>query len=250
MNKKSGKKILVVLSLSSVLALSACGELKSIGNGLINLYNEQFELDKLLKTNQAGTKFITANTEAPIGVIIKTDATAEDKQEIIDAINEINKISPNIDYVYEESHTTLENYIEIYTDQDIKKENTVGMFQGFIDHQAGTYEYPVRIYLEKDIEDKIGPNGKSYFSHVIKHELMHSLGFKDLTSDIYSGYSVMSYKGTTYGFTDNDIKNIQTVYGKEEIPKQENSQSQIQTQTTQSKVFDYYYKKDDDGYCL
>ena len=249
MLRNNKKRLLVVLTLTSTLAITSCNydDLKTFGKRLVKLYNDQFEIEKLRTTNQSGTKFIVADTSAPIGVVIKTNAKEKDKKVIIAAIDEINKISPNIDYVYQESETTLENYIEIYTDFDIEKEEYVGLFKSDINHQAGIFKYPLKIYLEKDIKDHIGPNGKSYYSHVVKHELMHSLGFKDLTSDIYSGYSVMSYQGTTYGFTDNDIKNIQTVYGKEEKPKD--------TQTVDSKQismpFDYtYHKKSDDEYSM
>ena len=213
---KKGKKILIILTLSStMLVSSACEHIKNFSDTVNNIYNEFMQLDNImLKTNNG--ELVKADTSSDIAVVVKTLATEEEKQEIINAINEINKMSPNIDYVFvEDASFGYQNYIEIYTGQQLPYDNAYGMFYNAINHETASFKYPLRIDIDQDAQI-LTSDQKPLFAQTIKHELMHTLGFKDLESEIYYGKSIMSYHGVTYRYTSFDKQNIATVYGTEE----------------------------------
>lgn len=164
---------------------------------------------------------ISADTDNPIGIILK-NATESEKQDVINAIEQINNFSPNIEYVLCESdNLTLENCIYIYTDQDIQSDisESIGGLTTFkYNDSMATIQYPITIYIDEDVKNIYDTeNNISGFSYVLKHELMHTLGFTDLYSEEYFNKSIMYYKfdisTEITGFTDFDIKNIQQVYG-------------------------------------
>ena len=151
------------------------------------------------------------------------DFNDKEIQVIKSAIKEIDVLSDNINYVFsDEKDLHTDQVINIYNNMEIDDPNIVGLTDtpkvNFITGEIG---YPININLKAGLinycydRDK----NKTLLSHVVTHEMLHTLGFNDLRSDNWLGKTVMYYEmdaSSNYGvigLTELDKQDIITRYG-------------------------------------
>lgn len=163
---------------------------------------------------------ISADVDNPIGVIVQ-NANLTQKQDIVNTLNQITEFCPNIKYtLLDDEDIKIESYVNIYANADVskitKKKTTLGLTKCSYSNKTAKIVYPVNIYIDSQVKYLYDEEGVSLFSFVLKHELMHSLGFADLYDASYLNKSIMyhqiSPETEINDFTSFDIKNINKVY--------------------------------------
>ena len=197
----------VSLGFAGYTYLSSCNNQKKIEG-----------LEHLMMRNARGLCVHASSN--PIGVIIQKSASEKEKKEILNAIQQINEISAGIEYkLVESKNLKIKNYLEIYTDYDITDQyKTLGKTHISYSEIDATIKYPIKIYIDDSIENVVNTKGESLFSLVLKHELMHTLGFRDVYDENLKNKTIMFHNidndTIVTDFTDFDIQNIQQIYGK------------------------------------
>ncbi len=149
--------------------------------------------------------------------------TEEEKKDAINAINDLDEISENINYtIIDNDYSKVTQNItisKISKDQlELMSQNplTLGYASFQFNIKEAKIEFPVNIYINESVENIYDTNGVSLLSYVLKHEMMHSLGFKDMYTDDYLNKTVMYYQVSSdveiNDYTDFDKKNIKQVY--------------------------------------
>ncbi len=168
----------------------------------------------LLNTTSKGAP-LTADVSDPIK-IRAFNATEQDLADIKETINSITEICPNITYTLLESEDySVKQDITIYSDAEID-ESAYGRCTFEYYQNKAVIKYPLKIFISQDVDGIYSDSGKTLFSYVLKHEMMHSLGFCDLYEDKYFNESVMYYaiRSDTKidTFTQMDINSIKQLY--------------------------------------
>lgn len=186
------------------------------------------ELRHLMLTTDSN-KPIVADVDDPIGILIN-NATEEDKQTIVEAINDMNEICPNLEYtLIDNDNIKLKNYINISVTPDISKisnnTDTLGFAEFKYNQKTAKIVYPMNIYLDSNTADIFdSEDGTSLMSYVVKHELLHTLGFKDLYEKEYLNKSIMFYGVTPEtnitSLTEFDKNNLTYLYGDTKVTVQ------------------------------
>lgn len=128
----------------------------------------------------------------PIAIVMQ-DVEEQEKKHIVDAVNALQEICPNLDYrIYENQSTPL---------------NTINIsVQAMDEHKGGTTSYtykvseaqilyPIDIVLNEKYSDLYFDEKltDSVLTGIAKHELLHTLGLKDLYEDEEYDKSIMYY---------------------------------------------------------
>lgn len=223
---KSGKfrKLGITLLLSCAIALPSVGfaACEKLGNAVIednkfqtleDYKKENAEVyDFMLKTPTG--KMVTAKIdESPISVVLK-DIPEEDKQAIVDAINDLDEISTNINYeIYESKDYSVSGQIYIKNGEGSGVE--LGLTTMSYNNYTGKISYPIFININLDECHKItsSETGKNAVEAVAKHELAHTLGFSDLYDEKLKDESIMWYYLNLEDYTDSDEYRIRKLYG-------------------------------------
>ena len=165
---------------------------------------------------------IDVDKNKPINVSL-FNFTDEERKDAINAINDLDEISENINYnILENNHSSVSQKITIskiprtqLTDMT-KDPFVLGFASIKYSVKDATIMFPVNIYINENISDVYNKNGVSVLSYVLKHEMMHSLGFKDMYTDDYLNKTVMYYQVSQdveiSNYTEFDKKNIKQVY--------------------------------------
>ena len=149
--------------------------------------------------------------------------TSDEREDAIKSIASLDSISQNIDYkIIDNDDTKVTQHIEISKISPIDMQelsgfdNIMGCTMYDFDTKNATIKYPVDIYINENVEGQEVVEGTSLMSFVIKHEMMHSLGFKDLYDSKYFNKTIMFYAFSSFtnigDYTDFDKKNIKQVY--------------------------------------
>lgn len=226
--KNAGNLIKVVFTAILLAGTTACDSLyKDIAKNQINnnIPDSYFKnINRYLRKTVDG-KPILADVENPIGIVIQ-NASQEDKQKIVSTIDQMNGFCPNLDFTLTDGNNLkIQNKINIYTDYDTKlldDRDLAGLCISSYDSDTAKIVYPVNIYINSAVYDYKNAYGENIFTQVLKHELLHSLGFEDMSLDMYKNKTIM-YEGVQKyvdDFTKLDIYNIKQLYDKKDIVTQ------------------------------
>lgn len=163
--------------------------------------------------HQTSGRPIKLDISDPIAIVMQ-DMEENTKKYIVDAINDLEEICPNLDYrIYDSPNTML---------------NTINFTMKSVDRPVGgtTYftfniskaeiVYPIDIVLNQTYADVFldEEQTKSALTGIVKHEMLHTLGLKDLENKDEMGQTIMYYAMTNdMDFTDRDKALINYVYG-------------------------------------
>ncbi len=191
--------------------------------------NSKFEkyADDFIKTDRGDILRLPLN-ENPIPVLLG-NMDDKTKMYIVDGINALDNISENINYVIYDANkydkTSGTDYIKFEIVDSLtdygRDENAAGLTSFNFDKKTGEILYPIEIKLEKFYADGYWDSEftQSILTTIVKHELMHTLGFKDLYNEDDKNRSIMYYsldpKLMTY--TQEDVEKIQYCYDGKEI---------------------------------
>ena len=214
MKKKWGKAVAVVLLLTCVLNFSSgCANImEGISNSLNSSYAEVE--DYMLKTDYGAVLTLPVN-ENPISVVID-NLSEKDKAEVIRAVNELDEISTNLDYKILETDD-VQIYNKIYITNGKTPEGSLGQATFDYNNFTGKINYPINIVIDAEGCQSLISNvtGENAVCAVTKHELAHTLGFKDLYEDKYRNESIMYHTVYLEDYTEGDEYRIRKVYGGE-----------------------------------
>ncbi len=155
----------------------------------------------------------------PIAIVMQ-NIDLDTKKQIVAGINDLTDICPNLDYVvYENAYTPL-NRISISISKELEN-RTLGVTHYNYSKQKAEIQYPISIELnEKYVDAYYDENDpKPIIKTVVKHELLHTLGLRDLYDENEVGKSIMYHviDPNTLEFTARDKELIDYVYGDKTI---------------------------------
>ncbi len=184
---------------------------------------ERFDgIGDLMARNQYGTPLTLDVKDEPYYVQF-FNFNDEQKKEAVDAIKRLDDISQNLNYkIIDDDDIKVNQSIKIYytTTEEMlnlsSNSSAIGYINYNYDNSSATISYPINIYVSNYVDNIYDENGVSLLSYVIKHEMMHSLGFCDLYYDEYLNKSIMYYQvdKNLYNndFTEFDEQNIKQIY--------------------------------------
>ncbi len=213
-NKKHCKlaKIIGIIGLALSFIMSGA----SLTSSLINITGNSRYIKSMFFID---TKLDTSKGDIKINLY---DFTDEEKAIVKDSIKEIDDLSSRINYVFsDEEDISTNQVINIYNNIEFKNSKTAGDVDLRSSFFTINIQYPININLREGLINSHDENDKSatLLSHVVKHEIMHTLGFNDLRTDRWLGKSIMYYdtdKSSDYGvvdLTELDKKDIIERYG-------------------------------------
>lgn len=169
--------------------------------------------------------YVDAHLNIKEGDFIKVnlyDFNEEEAKLVKESIKEIDSLSSNLNYVFaDEYDIQTKQVLNIHNNREFDDSTTAGKAVFNYNQITGDIAFPLNIYLKKGLINahyEKDPNVK-LLSHVVKHEVMHTLGFNDLRTNRWLGDSVMYYDadiasdyGVT-GLTEKDKYDIVKCYG-------------------------------------
>ena len=177
------------------------------------------DLTSFMKTNQSGTKILTLPlNDNPIAVVL--DSFGEEHKKLaVDAINSLDQISENVNYtILDKDDIKIKQKIHISLVDNLSEEKQAGGQATYTYNETtGKINFPIDIYLDPDcIKFTSTETGENMFTTVVKHEMLHTLGFKDIYDESLKNSTVMYYSinddNRALDYTPSDKINIQTIY--------------------------------------
>ena len=213
--KFSMGKLLVTVLISCNLILA--GNLVSMRwNQFQDINSAAFQeenLDDYLMKTDMGAFMKLPVDENPIAVVLG-NLNEDEKKSVVGAINTLDNISTNIDYtILEKDDLTIKNKIYI-TNGDVP-DGALGMTTVDSKRFTGEIQYPIHINIDMDACHRMFSDitGEDAVGAVTKHELAHTLGFKDLYESKYMKESIMYYSVYQESYTESDERRIRAYYG-------------------------------------
>lgn len=223
LNKKCGN---LFIALSFLIGVPVGGIAAIAINTAINNKTRQVEREKyrdilpFLMESKDGIP-IKAKVKDPI--VVKIDLTGEEREQAIKAIRDLDNISNTLNYkVLDNESNSI--YADINISVDANLQESKGAFGNTtITYNEGTgyLKYPMNITIDDTVANYYSSNGVSLVDYVVKHEMMHTLGFKDIHDEQYFNKTVMwhSVDGGMEldNFSELDKKNIKSMYDNDYI---------------------------------
>ncbi len=191
----------------------------------------------------------------PISVIID-EMDDVSKKHIIDAINSLDDISQNINYnIYDSQNYKNSNdvkCIKIKLVDKCKEPSAAGQTIYAADNYTGKIMLPIEIQINEQFKDEYFDDERtdSVLTTIVKHELLHTLGFIDLYDADEKDKSIMYYKADDDGahtYTEQDKNVIQYVYdGTRQVTITTPMDFTMEFVPTSNKVVEFLNKENDD----
>lgn len=225
MKKKGMISIYVLLSISVSAPLGLY-----LGINLINQRQKDViasekqrygELYQYMLTTQAGRPLIAPITNKTLNIVTNNFSDKE-KREIVDAIDKLDNIIDNVNYKILDSNNKNIN-ADIYIDNDtdnmshldeVEDVHTLGITHLTYNERTAIINYPLTITIDGSCSQYYDSTGVNLLNYVVKHEMMHTLGFSDLYDEKYYNKSIMWHRveGDVNDYTSLDEFNIKTLY--------------------------------------
>lgn len=214
------KKIKLTVKILTTVVVSGMG---FASNSFCNEYKTKqkkvMETSDFMLTNKDKTSILKLPlTENPIPVILE-NFNEEQKQCAIEAITRLDNISKNLNYVVLDSDDyNITQKITLSLDKDLmecKKAPGIAVFSH--NQHSGEIHYPINITLDPDCINIVSSEtGENMFTSVIKHEMLHTLGFSDNYSYSDKNKTIMYYSmdsdNRALDYTEYDEYNIRKIY--------------------------------------
>ncbi len=228
LKNKESKKFILKLAAGGAMVLGSMGALgylvNKLGTAILTrpVDNSNFEKykDDFYQVNGNVVRLPIGNE--PIAVVLN-DMNVKQKEQVVQAVNALDEISKNINYTLYDGMDDYDNdnglnYISISLVDDIEEQEGAGGVAK-LRYNKFTAEiiYPIEIEIESQWSDAYWDKEetKSLLTTITKHELMHTLGFKDLYDENDKQRSIMYYatqSDTQQSYTQEDIEKIQYCY--------------------------------------
>ena len=223
--KANPVKLLVTLTTTisaSLVAFSLIigGVLESRQPTLAEQYPNAYEF--VLKSDFGKPLTLPLN-ENPIAVVLE-GFDVQARNQAAAAIEQLDQLSEAIDYVIlERDDARITQKITINGEDffDHSQTSALGVTHLRFNNYTGEIQYPISIGIDKACTFLKDDNGKSILDHVIKHEMLHTLGFADMYEQEYQDKTIMYYALSAdrdvTSFTELDALNIQRLYDEQYI---------------------------------
>lgn len=140
----------------------------------------------------------------PLDVVIDENFSEKQKETIVEAISTLDDKLDGVNYnIILNAQAPDKQCISVLKDQT-KTENYLGVTYAKYPLFATFIKYPINVsinvdYIEKEFKSKIAgiKTYDEYLGSIVKHEMLHTLGLRDLYDDASYGKSIMhGYTGT------------------------------------------------------
>lgn len=199
------------------------------------------ELYDYMLTTQAGRPLTAPISNKALKVVTNNFSDAE-KQEIVDAIDRLDNIIDNVNYeILDSDGKNIYADIYIYNDADnninqqsVGDVHTLGVTHFTYDERTAKINYPLTITIDSNCSKYYDSTGVSLLNYVVKHEMMHTLGFADLYDEKYYNKSVMwhAVEGDVNDYTSLDEFNLKTLYDNNLVKIVNNNNNKILNNNT------------------
>lgn len=210
MNKFTKYRLVLGITASALIVSGGAIQLQMNYNSSLNKADREKFGEYINDFNTTNTgKPIRLNTDKPITISIDSE-NSQVRQNIIDGINNLSSICPNIQYeIYNNDTTALSNI-------NFRIEKLSSTLAGHVQYSYNSYSaeitFPITISVDEKYIDAIWPNSNnSVMTTIVEHELMHTLGFNDSTETNSIMYKSLNENLQTY--TSFDKTRINYVYG-------------------------------------
>lgn len=227
MKKENKRKIQMILTLSVVCPVGFClGYLGAKGiDNFISNFNVPAEKQKygdlyeLMLKNSTGKVITLKDFKEPITIQFAENFSDNEKKQLVEAINALDDISPNLNYqLLDDGNYSITADISVYKSNELKRPTSVAetylSFNG-----KGKIVFPISINIKKSFSDyyeNVDYSESDYLSYVMKHEMMHTLGFADLYDRKHFDQTIMWYSSENTNvvkdFTPRDKASIKKIY--------------------------------------
>lgn len=214
-------KILITVSVAWTGSIAACEATSKIMTDQYKTYHRQNfkEFEDIMLQNKDGLCLILPKQKNPITVALENFSN-EEKQLIKDAIMDLDYLLPNIDYkVLDNPETNQYVQLRIENANDF---DCMAIAETKVKYnRIGQIVFPMSMKINIDdvnYWDRCGTyEFDTLLTHIVKHEMLHTLGFKDIYDHEAMGKTIMYYSmgdpSANYDkYTITDIDNINKIY--------------------------------------
>ena len=115
-------------------------------------------------------------------IVVNVNMTGEERKQAIKAINDLDSISNTLNYkILDTDNSSIYADINISVDKNLQEaKEAFGNTNFTYKKETGYLMYPLNITIDDSIVNYYSSNGVSLVDYVVKHEMMHTLGFKDI----------------------------------------------------------------------
>ena len=164
----------------------------------------------LFLKNEEGEPLFLPTKKGQINLNIASTFNEEERFLIEKGIRELDFVAKGLEYNYQSQSG---NYISILPFDDVDKaqgDASYTMGRATIHHNRNCMEitYPIKITLNQELLQQYPSEA---YSLVVKHELLHTLGFKDLY-DKEDAQQLMYYAVTGNDMSEKEIETLNKVY--------------------------------------
>lgn len=166
----------------------------------------------MLETN-GGAPLRLNLTNKPIKVAIE-NFSEQDKKQVVSAIERLDNISKNLNYtILDSDHGHIDADIKIRY-ESFDNNMTLGNTQLTFNENTAVIKYPINIQIDPSVKDwRDSETNETALSFVVKHEMMHTLGFCDIYDQELMNKTIMYYSiATVDDYTTMDEMNIKKLY--------------------------------------
>lgn len=179
-------------------------------------------------TNDNGRP-LRLDTNKAINVMFDSKLDEQSKQYIIDGINGLKNICPNLKYdLYNSQKGDVGRVYFVLQDPTEIQHNAAGATNLSFNANSATINSYITIDINSHYLDGYWTtNMDSILTTVVQHELMHTLGFKDIYDESRKNDTIMYHalNPEVKTYTTEDIEKIQYVYGGQTIAETTKSNS-------------------------
>lgn len=178
-------------------------------------YGDMYDL--MLKSN--GRVVTLEKYDEPITVSLAQNFSENEKKQIVNAIESLDAISPSLNYtILENDKYSIMADINIDKGKDAIAEHALAQTYMRYNSKA-KITYPISITLDEEFSNCFGNYTlleDNLLCRVMKHEMMHTLGFADLYDEKHFDKSIMWYSignaGVVKDYTERDKYCINKIY--------------------------------------
>lgn len=167
----------------------------------------------LMLETKSGVPLRLNLTDEPIKVAVES-FNEQDKKQVVSAIERLDDISKNLNYTILDSDNG-------HIDADIKirygsvdDETTLGNTHLTFNEKTAVINYPIDIQIDPSVQNwRDTETNESALSFVVKHEMMHTLGFRDIYDKNFMDKTIMFHTiANVSDYTTMDETNIKKLY--------------------------------------
>lgn len=219
-------KRLINIMIKVVIPATVVG---SVGGGILYSKIREQTVSKARQSKKELLPYLLTTSDGmPLSFDVKDNITVGlnlselETTQAINAIEKLDLISDTLNYtIVDAKDTKVKCDINISSEKGLRSTGCMGVTTMSWNENSGVISLPISIKIDESCINYFDTYGVNLCSYVVKHEMMHTLGFADLYSDKYLNKSCMYYSvggaNECNDFTELDINNIQKMYDDKQI---------------------------------